>query len=173
MMEKELINRVANSPLITLDLEQHQPTWNYLAFDIKDYLFQGLLLREKDFRQALKEYDWSLCEGKDLLVYCSNDAIIPMWAYMLITTCAMPFSSAIYQQNEADYRSMRWVDTIRSLDLSMYDGKKMIIKGCSENPIPPAAYAAITARLLPLASSIMFGEPCSTVPVYKKPLEQS
>ena len=170
-MESELINKIANSPLITLDMEQYAPVMNFAAFDLKDYLFHGLILKEKDFREALKAFDWSQFEGKDLIVYCSTDAIIPMWAYMLITTCAMPFSSAIYQQNEADYRSMRWVDTIRSLDLSMYDGKKMIIKGCSENPIPPAAYAMITARLLPIASSIMFGEPCSTVPVYKKPLQ--
>ncbi|MCO6461713.1 MAG: DUF2480 family protein [Saprospiraceae bacterium] len=169
-MEKELINRIANSPLITLDMEPYAPKWNYKIFDIKDYLFQGLLLREKDFRQSLKDFDWSVFKDMDLLVFCSNDAIIPMWAYMLITISASPFTANIYHKSEQDYRSEKWTEAINAIDLSPYENKKMIIKGCSNNPIPPSAYATITARLLPIASSIMFGEPCSTVPVYKKPV---
>lgn len=167
-MEQELINRVANSPLITLDMEHHAPQWNYALFDIKDYLFHGLILKEKDFRQALKEHDWTQYEGKDLLVFCSNDAIIPMWAYMLIAAYASPLATRIFHLKEEDYISQKWAEAIGDLDLSAYTGKKMIIKGCSDRPIPPSAYSAITSRLMKIASSVMFGEPCSTVPVYKQ-----
>ncbi|HNQ42065.1 MAG TPA: DUF2480 family protein [Saprospiraceae bacterium] len=166
-MEKELVNRIANSPLITLDMEKHAPQWNYALFDIKDYLFHGLILKEKDFRQALKELDWTQYEGKDLLVFCSNDAIIPMWAYMLIVAQASPYASNVIQEDEAAYCSRIWKETIDALDLSPYEGKKMIVKGCSDRPVPPSAYTTITGRLIKIAESVMFGEPCSTVPVFK------
>ncbi len=171
-MEKELVNRIANSPLITLDLEKHSPQWNYALFDIKDYLFHGLILKEKDFRQALKELDWTQYQGKDLLVFCSNDAIIPMWAYMLIVAHASSYARKVLQEDEPAYRSHIWKETIDDMDLSPYEGKKMIVKGCSEQPVPPSAYATITGRLMKIADSVMFGEPCSTVPVYKsKPVQ--
>lgn len=167
-MESELINKIANSPLITLDMEQYAPVMNFAAFDLKDYLFHGLILKEKDFREALKAFDWSQFEGRDLIVYCSTDAIIPMWAYMLVATYATPIALNVLNMDEQEYIRYKWSEAINNLDISSYKDKRMIIKGCSDHPIPPAAYSLITSRLVNFANSIMFGEPCSTVPVYKQ-----
>jgi len=172
-MEQELVNRIANSPLITLDMEHYAPSLNYALFDIKDYLFHGLILKEKDFRQALKDFDWSRLEGKDVLVFCSNDSIIPMWAYMLIATYASPVANSVLNMDENEFIRAKWAEAINNIDLSSYDNKKMIIKGCSDHPIPPTAYSLITSRLMQNASSIMFGEPCSTVPVYKQKISKA
>lgn len=166
-VEKPLVNKIANSPLITLDLEQYAPDLSYALFDIKDFLFHGLILKEKDFRESLKAFDWTPFEGKDLVVFCSTDAIIPMWAYMLITTSAMPYVRKVYNMTEEGYFNAKWIEAIQQMDISGFIDKKMVIKGCSDRPIPPLAYSEITARLLPHANSIMFGEPCSTVPVFK------
>lgn len=167
-MEPELVNKIANSPLVTLDMEHYAPQLNYALFDLKDHLFHGLILKEKDFREALKTLDWNQYQDKDLLVFCSTDAIIPMWAYMLISSYAAPIASNILNMNEEEYIRSKWAEVINKLDLSAYKDKKMVIKGCSDSPIPPTAYTLITTRLVGFANSIMFGEPCSTVPVYKQ-----
>ena len=171
MADTILINRVAQSGLITLDLETFYPEGDVVAFDLKDYLFMEMILKEKDFREALKAHDWTQYEGKNLAVFCSADAIIPMWAYMLVTTYAAPYASDVVQSTPENLPEIVLLKKIAALDLEPYRDKRMIIKGCSERPVQPSAYLEITRRLQPVALSIMFGEACSTVPVYKKAKE--
>ncbi len=166
--DKPLINRVANSGLITLNLEDFFPEMP-MIFDIKDYLFQGLILKEKEFRKILKTYDWTQYESKALIITCSTDAIIPVWAYMLITSYAKPYASEIFVGEESSFFAEKMKSKIQEIDTSHYDEKRIVIKGCSKKPVPPAAYAELTRILIPYAQSIMYGEPCSTVPIFKRP----
>lgn len=164
----ELVNRVAQSSLITLKLEDLWPQTELAHFDLKDYLFMELILKEKDFRDALKAHDWAQYAGKTLLVYCSADAIIPVWGYMLVAANAGGIAAEVIQATEEEYLKQHYQRAIDELDATEYAEKRMVIKGCSDLPVPASAYLAITAKLQPVAKSIMFGEPCSTVPVYKK-----
>lgn len=164
-----LVNRVKNSGLITFKLEDLYPKEPIAVFDLKDYLFRELILREKDFREALKAHDWAQYEGKHLAVFCSADAIIPMWAYMLVVTYAEPHAIQVYHGNTERFLEFHFQEKISQLDISQYQDQRVIVKGCADHPIPPFAYAELTRRLRPVAKSIMFGEPCSTVPIYKKP----
>lgn len=164
-----LVNRVANSGLITLNLELYFPKAEMVIFDIKDYLFKELILKEKDFRSALKELDWTTYEGKIVIITCSTDAIIPMWAYMLISTYAKPYAADIYIGTQESYLNHYYDRVIADMDMNTYDGQRIVIKGCSNKPVPPGAYAGLAAALQPYAQSIMFGEPCSTVPIFKRP----
>ena len=164
-----LVNRVANSSIVTINLEEFFPSESLLLFDLKDHLFQGLILKEKDFRKTLKEWDWSQYEGHIVCVSCSSDAIIPVWAFMLVTSYLSLRDIDSYVGSQDDYISHHYENTIGSMDLSSYDQKRVVIKGCSNQPVPPSAYAALTSQLQPFALSIMYGEPCSTVPIYKKP----
>jgi hypothetical protein len=163
-----LTNRVATSALVTIDLEDFYPEGPVVPFDLKDYLFRGLILKEMDFRQALKEHDWTQYTGKNLAVYCSTDAIIPMWAYMLVATYATPYANDIAQVAPGQFVETAFTKKVAGLNLEPFEGKRLVIKGCSDKPVPPSAYLEITRRLQPVALSIMFGEPCSTVPVFKK-----
>lgn len=165
----ELVNRVAASGLITFKLEDHWPTAAFAVFDLKDYLFMELILKEKDFRAALQEHDFSQYEGKILLVYCSADAIIPAWAYMLVAQAGSPFATDVYQGTETDYLRDHFRRVVAGLNPEEYTDKRVVVKGCGDKDVPASAYLDITARLQPVAKSIMYGEPCSTVPVYKKP----
>ncbi len=165
---KPLINRVANSPLITLNLEDYFPQQELVTFDMKDYLFMELILKEKDFRKALKEHDWTQYQDKILLTFCSTDAIIPVWAYMLVTANAAPFATDIFQGDADAFYKAYYKKIIAALDASAYNEKKIVIKGCSNKPVPPSAYVELTQKLQPFAQSIMYGEPCSTVPVFKR-----
>lgn len=167
-METALVNRVANSGLETIDLEDFYPAGAIVSFDLKDYLFMELILKEKDFREALKVHDWEQYKGKNLAVFCSADAIIPMWAYMLVASYAAPFANDIAQTTPELFADAAILKRIALLNPADYEGKRLVIKGCSDKPVPPAAYLEITRRLQPVALSIMFGEPCSTVPVFKK-----
>lgn len=171
VLEQPLVNRVAQSGLVTIDLEELYPAGEIVPFDLKDYLFMGLILKEKDFREALKALDWSQYQGKNLAVFCSADAIIPMWAYMLVATSAAPFAADITQTTPEQFAETAFMKKLAALDLGEYEGKRIVVKGCSDKPVPPSAYLEITRRLQPVAQSIMFGEPCSTVPVYKKAKE--
>ncbi len=166
--DQTLVNRVAQSGLVTLDLEELYPAGAIVPFDLKDYLFMGLILKEKDFREALKAHDWSQYQGKNLAVFCSADAIIPMWAYMLVATYAAPFVADMAQTMPEQFVEIAFLKKLAALDPDAYAGKRLVIKGCSDKPVPPSAYLEVTRRLQPVAQSIMFGEPCSTVPVYKK-----
>ncbi len=170
-LEQPLVNRVAQSGLVTIDLEELYPSGEVVSFDLKDYLFMGLILKEKDFREALKALDWTQYQGKNLAVHCSADAIIPMWAYMLVATYAAPFANDITQTTPEQFVETAFLKNLAVLDISDYAGKRIVVKGCSDKPVPPSAYMEITRRLQPVALSIMFGEPCSTVPVYKKAKE--
>lgn len=165
----ELVNRVAQSGLITLDLETFYPSEPIVSFDLKQYLFMEMILKEKDFREALEAHDWSQYTGQILAVYCSADAIIPMWAYMLVATHAAPFAADIVQATPEQVPEIIFSKKLAVLDIDQYEGKRMVIKGCSDKPVPPSAYLDITKRLRPIVKSIMFGEPCSTVPVFKSP----
>lgn len=167
-LEQPLVNRVAQSGLVTIDLEELYPVGEIVSFDLKDYLFMGMILKEKDFRDALKTHDWSQYQGKNLSVFCSADAIIPMWAYMLVATYAAPYANDIAQTTPGLFAEMAFLKKLSTLNINDYAGKRLVIKGCSDKPVPPSAYLEITRRLQPVALSIMFGEPCSTVPVYKK-----
>ena len=168
--DKPLVNRVANSGLITLNLEEFFPKEEVVAFDLKDYLFMELILKEKDFREALKEHDWSQYQDKILLVYCSTDAIIPVWAYMLVTGYAEPYAADIFQGDEQTYYQVAFNRALEALDAQQYEQQRIVIKGCSNKPVPPSAYVELTRKLRPYAQSIMYGEPCSTVPIFKRPL---
>jgi hypothetical protein len=170
-MDKPLINRVANSNLITLNLEDFIPKDEFHEFDIADYLFQGLILREKDFRLALKDFDWESLKGKNLLIFCSADAIIPIWAYMLVVGYAEPMAQNIFQGTKFEYYKQYLHQVIEDIDGNKYNGERVIIKGCSEIDIPVSAYVDLTNKLRPFAQSIMFGEACSNVPIFKRPRE--
>lgn len=165
-----LVNKVAASGLITLKLETFWPNVELAELDIKDYLFKELLLKEKDFREAMKDHDWAQYEGKVLLVYCSTDAIIPMWAYMLIAAHAAPHARDVFQGQPEDYYRTYFTQRLNAMDLEQYQDQRVILKGCTDGKaIPPQAYLELTKRLRPIAKSIMFGEPCSTVPIFKRP----
>jgi hypothetical protein len=168
-IEKPLVNRVATSGIITLNLEEFFPKEEVVTFDMKDYLFMELILKEKDFRAALKELDWTQYEGKHLCVYCSTDAIIPTWAYMLVAIHAEPFSKTISQADASTFLDLYYIDQLKEIDVALYEGKRIVVKGCSDKPVPVSAYMELTRLLRPVAKSIMYGEPCSTVPLYKKP----
>lgn len=168
MDEKPLINRVAQSSLVTINLENYFPMAEVLEFDLKDYLYKELILKEKEFRLALKDHDWNQYDGKNLAVFCSNDAIIPIWAYMLVTTHAEPFAQEIFLGTTEEFLSHSFTKVLSELDVKQFENCRIVIKGCSHKPVPASAYLELTKRLRPVAKSIMYGEPCSTVPIYKK-----
>jgi Protein of unknown function (DUF2480) len=165
--DKPLINRVAQSGLVTLDLENYYPKGEVLGFDLKPFLFRELILKEKDFREQLGSIDWSEYAGKHLAVHCSADAIIPMWAYMLIASLAAPHVAGITHCTPDQYVDLHFLKIIAAINPEDYTDKRVVIKGCSDLPVPASAYLYITQVLTPVVRSIMFGEPCSTVPVYK------
>ena len=166
--EKTLVNRVAASGLITIKLEEYFPEADIAEFDLKPLLFKELLLREKDFREAVKEHDWDQYQGKTLLVYCSSEAIIPVWAYMLIASYAAPYAADLFQGDRESYYRLAFRRILDGFDPKRYEGERIVIKGCSDKPVPASAFMELTAKLRPYARSIMYGEPCSTVPIYKK-----
>ncbi len=167
--DKPLVNRVANSGLITLNLEDFFPTEELAIFDLKDYLHMELILKEKDFRASLKQHDWHQYTGKNLAVHCSTDAIIPVWAYMLVTAYATPFAKTVFQGDADSFYKVAFQKALSEIDGSEYTQKRIVIKGCSNKPVPPSAYVELTRKLQPFAQSIMYGEPCSTVPIFKRP----
>ncbi|WP_025765183.1 DUF2480 family protein [Dyadobacter tibetensis] len=169
-MENDIIvNRVAGSGLVSLDLEEYYHPGERVVYDIKDNLFQGLLLREKDFREFLKTHDWSVYTGKNVVVVCSEDAIVPTWAYMLLAAKLEPYANVIAFGSEQALEERLFDIALRAIDMEEYRDKKVVVKGCSKRAVPTWAYMQLTQLLKPVAQSIMFGEPCSTVPVYKRP----
>jgi hypothetical protein len=166
--EREIVNRVAGSSLISFDLEQYYQEGERVAIDIKDQLFQGLILKEKDFRAFIRDYNWSQYKNKFIAIGCSIDAIIPTWAYMLLTSALHPFARTIVFGTLDDLEMKIFSEQFLKIDWSQFNNAKVVIKGCSKVNVPAAVYVEATRLLLSHASSIMFGEPCSTVPVYKK-----
>lgn len=169
-METEpIVNRVAKSGLVTLDLEAYYHPGERVVYDLKDNLYMGLILREKDFREFLKTHDWRQYAGKNVAVTCSEDAIVPTWAYMLLTLHLQPHAHTVVFGSLQDLEEKLYFDAIARLTPDDYRDARVVVKGCSKVPVPTAAYVEITRVLQPVAQAIMFGEPCSTVPLYKRP----
>lgn len=167
-MTDEIINKVSQSGLITIDLKEFRPEGVRDAIDIKDWLFEELILREKDFRQHVKDHDWSRYANKLLAIHCTADAIVPTWAYMLVAVAAKPFAQKVYFGSPKEMEDMMWNERLEKLDLKNYSGQRIVIKGCSDAEVPVSAYVKLTELLQPQVKSIMYGEPCSTVPVFKR-----
>ena len=164
-MQEEIINKVSQSALLTLDLELFYPTEKVSLFDLKPYLFMELILKEKDFRAALSAADWSVYKEKIVGVYCSADAVIPVWAYMLIASYLQPIAKDVFMGDEPSVIRQLITDRIKAIDPEEYRDKRVVVKGCSDKPVGDFAYLEVTKRLRPVAKSIMYGEPCSTVPI--------
>lgn len=167
-MSEAIVNRVAESALITINLEDFLFQQEPMVLDLHTYLYKGLILREKDYREALKTTDWETYRNQTVLVTCSTDAIIPFWAYMLAAAALAPVTHEVYLESVSDWKIRTLLERIRTMDVTAYTDKRIVIKGCGATPIPEAAYLEITKKLLPVAKTIMYGEPCSTVPVFKK-----
>lgn len=167
-MSDTLINKVADSGIITLDLEGYLPKEETMVFDMKEYLFMGLILKEKEYREALKEKDFTIYKGKNVAITCTADAVIPVWAYMLAASNLQPYANEIVFGNEDILHQIVFLKNLGKINPEDYFGKRVVIKGCGDQPISTTAYVEITRILRPVAKSIMYGEPCSTVPVYKK-----
>ncbi|PQV51718.1 uncharacterized protein DUF2480 [Jejuia pallidilutea] len=167
-MKDEIINRVANSKLVTIDLEDYYPEGKRVLFDIKDWLFEGFVLREKDFRQQVADCNWSDYKNQYIALTCSTDAIIPGWAYMLLSINLEPYAKKIIIGDLEQLETSIYQDIINNLDVSGYQDKPIIVKGCANKPVPQNAYIMLSNKLKPFAKSIMYGEACSSVPLYKK-----
>jgi hypothetical protein len=164
----EIINKVAQSGLVTIDLEELFPQGERVAFDIKELLFEGLILREKFFREFIKKNNWEYYKDKHVALYCSNDAIVPTWAYMLIATYLQPFAKMVVYGSLEQLECIIFRYELQKINFNNYLNASVVIKGCSKKSIPIDTYIYLTELLKPVAKSIMFGEPCSTVPLYKK-----
>ena len=165
----ELVNnKVAESGIVTIDLASLLPSADIIVFDIKPYLYMELILKEKDFRAALLTTDWTIYQDKIVGIICSADAIIPMWANMLVVSALNPFATAVYFGGEKSIIQQQLIESISKLNVTEFTNQRVVIKGCGETYIGETAFVAITQKLRPLVKSIMYGEPCSTVPVYKR-----
>ena len=167
-MSEEIINRVAASALEELNLEDYFPKDQIILFDLKPFLFMELILKEKDFRLALAEVDWSVYTGKVTTVTCSADAIIPVWAYMLVAAYLQPVASEVFFGTEHDALKALFTKKISEIDVQHFIDKRVVVKGCGNLPVGEYAYLEITKLLRPVVKSIMYGEACSTVPIYKR-----
>jgi hypothetical protein len=167
-MEDVIINKVAESALTSLDLEEYYPKGETAVFDLKDHLFMGLILKEKDFRATLQAFDWEQFRNKNVAITCSADAIIPMWAYMLVAANLQPVAKAVAFGDEKNMLQTLLLQNLATIRGEEYTDKRVVVKGCGEVPIPEAAYVEITNKLRPFVKSIMYGEPCSTVPIFKR-----
>lgn len=167
-MDSEIVNKVAKSGLISFNLEEYYQKGERITFDVAPFLWQGLVVKEKEFRSAVKEYNWSQFQDKFVAISCSTDAIIPSWAFMLIALEVSSFAKKTVLGSLEDLEKELYIECLSKLDCSIYEGKRVIIKGCSDYPVPEMAYLYIVQKLKPYTKSIMFGEACSTVPLYKK-----
>lgn len=168
-MPEEIINRVAKSKLVTFNLEDLYPDGERVLFDIKDWLYKGFALREKEFRQTVKAHDWPQYSGKFVALTCSTEAIVPTWAYMLITSNLVPFAEKVILGDLQQLETSIYQELIENLDVSEYNNLSLIVKGCSDKAVPEQAYIQLVQKLQPVAKSLMFGEACSSVPIYKRP----
>jgi hypothetical protein len=168
-MTETITNKVATSGLVSIDLEEYYLKGERVLFDIRDILFQGLILREKEFREFIKNEDWSKYKDKYVAVFCSTDAIVPTWAYMLLAIHLEPFAKKVVFGNLETLETILYQDTLQKININDFKDTRIVIKGCGNLPVPIAAYVELTRMLRPVAKSIMYGEPCSTVPLYKQP----
>jgi hypothetical protein len=169
-MEDVIVNKVAESGLLTLDLEEYYPKEESAVFDLKDHLFMGLILKEKDYREALKNLDWNIYQNKNVCITCSADAVIPVWAYMLTATYLQPVAKEVVFGNEDFLHRTLFLKNLSKINIEEFTDKRVVIKGCGDKSISETAYVEITKLLRPVVKSIMYGEPCSTVPIYKAPV---
>lgn len=167
-MTDEIINKVANSSLEVFDLEDYYPHGIRTQIDLSQWLEEGFLLKEKDFRESIKNHDWKQYENHYVAIHCATDAIIPAWAIILVTVYLIPFAKKIVSGNLSDLETALYQDIIPTLDFSKYQDKPVILKGCSKKPVPESAYVLAIQKLQPYAKSIMYGEACSAVPLFKK-----
>jgi Protein of unknown function (DUF2480) len=165
---EEIVNKVANSILEVFDLEDYYPKGNRVQIDISIWLFEGFLLKEKDFREHLKNHDWSQYQDNLVAIYCSTDAIVPAWASILVTIQLAPFAKKIVSGSIQDLDTILYQEILETIDYSVYQNKPVIIKGCSKKPVPESAYIIAAQKLQPYAKSIMYGEACSAVPLFKR-----
>ncbi|PWG82738.1 DUF2480 family protein [Pararcticibacter amylolyticus] len=167
-IQENIVNRVAQSGLVTFDLADLYPAGERVVYDIKNNLFHGLILKEKDFREFVKEHDWSQYEGKNVAITCSADAIVPTWAYMLLANKLASYAAEVMFGSLEALETVLFRKKIDSLDMENFRDKRVVIKGCGDIAVPESAFVAITVELTRVAKSIMYGEPCSTVPVFKR-----
>ena len=167
-IQENFVNKVAASGLITLNLEEYHHKGERVVYDIKDNLFHGLMLREKDFREFIKTHDWSAYQDKNVAVICSADAIVPTWAYMLLATKLRPYANEVVFGDLAALEAVLFTKALAKIDLKAFANERVVVKGCGDVDVPVSAYVEITNLLSPVVKSIMYGEPCSTVPVYKR-----
>lgn len=164
----EIENKVLNSGLITFDLENLYHSGERIPFDIKPLLFREMIVKEKDFREYIKTYDWSQYQGKNIAFICTSDALVPTWAYMLLAKAIQPYANRYVFGDLQLLESILFYDAISKINMEEFKDKRVIVKGCSDKNVPVSAYVEITNKLLPLVKSIMYGEACSNVPIFKK-----
>ncbi len=167
-IQENIVNKVAQSGLVTIDLAKYAPTAPIVIYDIKENLFHGLILKEKDFREFIKTHDWSQYAGKHVGIVCSADAIVPTWAYMLLTNKLVEHALSVHFGDEDSVRQDLFEQELGRLDYSVYQDERIVVKGCGDIYVPESAFVTFTAQLSKVAKSIMYGEPCSTVPVFKR-----
>lgn len=167
-MSEEIVNKVAQSGIIQLDLEEIAPRGERVVYDIKNNLWQELVLKEQDFRDFIKSNDWSTYAGKYVALTCSTDAIVPTWAYMLLISALKPHAKRVVYGNLETLDTLLWVEAFNQLNLDQFNDARVVVKGCSTIPVPEAAFTELANILVPRVKSLMFGEPCSTVPVFKR-----
>lgn len=167
-MSDEIINKVSNSKLINIDLEEFYPDGERVLFDIKDWLFEGIILKEKDFRASVKDHNWSGYKNAFVALTCSEDAIIPSWAYLLLASELSAFAKKVVVGNLELLETVLFLEVIQNLNIEPFKDKPIIIKGCAQKPIPSSAFTMLIQKLQPIAKTIMYGEACSTVPLYKR-----
>ena len=168
-MSDEIVNKVANSGLITIDLEEFYPKGERVLFDVKPLLFHELILKEKDFRDFIKQHDWTVYKEKMVAITCTADAVVPTWAFMLLSIALEPFAKKIVFGSLETLEAVLFSEVLKSITYSDYQDKRVVIKGCSNLPVSTNGYVELVKGLRPFAKSIMYGEPCSTVPLYKAP----
>ena len=167
-IQENIVNKVAMSGLVTLDPASFYPKGERVMYDIKDNLYMELMLREKDFREFVKGHDWAQYEGKYVAVTCTADAIVPAWAYMLIANRMAPYAKEVVFGDAGVLETVLFEKAMAGLDVEQYRDQRIVIKGCGDTDVPVSAYVELTKKLTPVVKSIMFGEPCSTVPIYKR-----
>ena len=167
-IQENIVNKVTQSSLVTLDPAYFFPAGERIIFDIKDNLFHGLILKEKDFREFIKTHDWEQYTGKFVAVTCTADAVVPAWAYMLLANRMAPFAREVVFGNGDVLETVLFFKRLAQLDIEQYRDQRVVIKGCGDTPVPVSAYVELTRKLTPVVKSLMFGEPCSTVPIYKR-----
>ena len=167
-IQENIVNKVAESGLLSFDLADFYPPGDRVVYDIKNNLFQGLILREKDFREFIKEHDWTQYKDKHVAITCSADAIVPTWAYMLLANKLAPYVATLLFGNLDTLETVLFERAVADLDMEKYRDKRIVLKGCGDVPVPVSAYVELTAKLTKVAKSIMYGEPCSTVPIFKR-----